>query len=227
MGKVLHESGQALRQIYFPTDSMVSLLSETRDGDSAEIGVVGNDGMVGVELLMGGGSATSRAVVECEGHAYRLPAHWLMDEFQRHGEFMVQTLRYTQSLITQIAQTAVCNRHHSVEQQLCRRLLLAQDRLPGDHLTMTQNVIASLLGVRREGVTAAAGALRKLGAIDYSRGNITVLDRSKLESLSCECYAVVRKETDRLQPYLQNAASSASCEEPPFDSRVRVPQNAH
>lgn len=203
--EVLHESGQALSHIYFPTDSIVSLLYETQNGGSTEIGVVGNEGLVGVELLMGGGSTTSRAIVQSAGHAYRLPAHWLKAEFDRHSELLLQTLRYTQALITQMAQTAVCNRHHALEKQLCRRLLLGLDRVPDNLLVMTQDLLASLLGVRREGVTDAAGKLRKLGAIAYSRGQITVLDRSTLERLSCECYAVVRKEVDRLQPYLTTA----------------------
>ncbi len=202
LGKVLYESGDALRHVYFPTDSIVSLLYVMEDGASAEISVVGNEGLIGVALFMGGESTPSRAVVQSGGSAYRLLGQRLKDEFNRHGAMMVLMLRYTQSLITQMAQTAVCNRHHSIDQQLCRWLLLSLDRLPSNRLTMTQELIANMLGVRREGVTDAAGKLQKFGVIKYSRGEITVLDRSKLEKLSCECYAVVRTETDRLLPYL-------------------------
>ncbi len=202
LGKVLYESGDALRHVYFPTDSIVSLLYVMEDGASAEISVVGNEGLIGVALFMGGESTPSRAIVQSGGSAYRLLGQRLKDEFNRHGAMMVLMLRYTQSLITQMAQTAVCNRHHSIDQQLCRWLLLSLDRLPSNRLTMTQELIANMLGVRREGVTDAAGKLQKFGVIKYSRGEITVLDRSKLEKLSCECYAVVRTETDRLLPYL-------------------------
>jgi len=202
LGKVLYESGDTMRHVYFPADCIVSLLYVMANGASAEISLVGNDGLVGVSLFMGGESTSSRALVQSAGSAYRLPARDLHDEFNRHGELMHLVLRYTQALITQMAQTAVCNRHHSVDQQLCRWLLLSLDRLSGNHLTMTQELIANMLGVRREGVTEAAGKLHKLGVIDYSRGHITVLDRSKLEELTCECYAVVRKETDRLLHYL-------------------------
>ncbi|MBL6751092.1 MAG: Crp/Fnr family transcriptional regulator [Nevskia sp.] len=202
LGEVLYESGDTLRHVYFPTDSIVSLLYVMESGASAEISVVGNEGLIGVALFMGGESTPSRAIVQSAGSAYRLLGQRLKDEFSRHGELLLLMLRYTQSLITQMAQTAVCNRHHSVDQQLCRWLLLSLDRLPGNRLTMTQELIANMLGVRREGVTSAAGRLQKLGVIEYSRGQITVLDRPKLESLSCECYAVVKKETDRLLPYL-------------------------
>jgi CRP-like cAMP-binding protein len=171
-------------------------------GASAEISVVGNEGLIGVALFMGGESTPSRAVVQSGGSAYRLAGQRLKDEFHRHGEMMLLMLRYTQSLITQMAQTAVCNRHHSIDQQLCRWLLLSLDRLPSNRLTMTQELIANMLGVRREGVTEAAGNLQTRGVIEYSRGQITVLDRQKLEQLSCECYEVVKKETDRLLPYL-------------------------
>lgn len=201
LGKVLYESGDALRHVYFPTDSIVSLLYVMEDGASAEISVVGNEGVVGVALFMGGESTPSRAVVQSAGHAYRLQGQKIKDEFNRHGEILQLLLRYTQSLITQMAQTAVCNRHHSIDQQLCRWLLLALDRLPGNKLDMTQELIANMLGVRREGVTDAAGKLQKLGVIEYSRGHITVLDRPLLEQLSCECYAVVKRETDRLLPH--------------------------
>jgi CRP-like cAMP-binding protein len=202
LGKVLYESGDAMRSVYFPTDSIVSLLYVMENGASAEISVVGNEGLLGIALFMGGESTSSRAIVQSAGYAYKLSAQRLKDEFNRHGELQVLLLRYTQSLITQMAQTAVCNRHHSIDQQLCRWLLLSMDRLPSNRLTMTQELIANMLGVRREGVTEAAGKLQELGVIQYSRGQITVLNRPKLETLSCECYAVVKKETDRLLPYM-------------------------
>jgi CRP-like cAMP-binding protein len=175
-------------------------------GASAEISVVGNEGLVGVALFMGGESTTNRAVVQSAGYAYRLSATRLKEEFNRHGDMMLLLLRYTQSLITQMAQTAVCNRHHSIDQQLCRWLLLSLDRLSDNKLVMTQELIANMLGVRREGVTDAAGKLQKAGAIEYSRGHIT-LDRPMLESLCCECYAVVKKETDRLLNYMPPKAN--------------------
>ena len=200
LGKVLYESGDTMRYVYFPTDSIVSLLYVMESGASAEISVVGKDGIVGVSLFMGGESTSSRAVVQSAGSAYRLAGQKLKDEFNRHSELMQLLLRYTQSLITQMAQTAVCNRHHSIDQQLCRWLLLSLDRLPDNKRTMTRELLANMLGVRREGVTEAAGKLQKLGVIDYCRGHITVLDRSKLEALSCECYAVVKRESDRLLP---------------------------
>ncbi len=202
LGKVLYESGDALRHVYFPTDAIVSLLYVMEDGASAEISVVGNEGLIGVAVFMGGESTPSRAIVQSAGHAYRLPGQKLKDEFNRHGEMLQLMLRYTQALITQMAQTAVCNRHHSIDQQLCRWLLLSLDRLPSNQLSMTQELIANMLGVRREGVTEAAGKLQKLGVIKYSQGHITVLDRPQLEALCCECYAVVKRETDRLLPYL-------------------------
>lgn len=201
LGKVLYESGDTLRHVYFPVDSIISLLYVMEDGASAEISVVGNEGLIGIALFMGGESTPSRAIVQSSGSAYRLLGQRLKDEFNRHGDLLLLMLRYTQSLITQMAQTAVCNRHHSVDQQLCRWLLLSLDRLPSNRLTMTQELIANMLGVRREGVTDAAGKLQKLGVIEYSRGHITVLDRAKLESLSCECYSVVKRETDRLLDY--------------------------
>ena len=201
LGKILYEPGDALRHIYFPTDCIVSLLYVLEDGHTAEICVVGNDGMIGVSLFMGGETTTSRAIVQSSGSAYRLKGTRLTQEFKRQGETMHIMLRYTQALITQMAQTAVCNRHHTVDQQLCRWLLLSLDRLPDNKLAMTQELIANMLGVRREGVTDAAGKLQKLGVVRYSRGQITVLDRPKLEALCCECYAVVKKETDRLLPY--------------------------
>jgi CRP-like cAMP-binding protein len=203
LGKVLYESGDLLRHVYFPVDSIVSLLYVLADGASAEISVVGNEGLIGIALFMGGETTPSRAIVQSAGHAYRLIGQHLKDEFHRNGAMQVLLLRYTQALITQMAQTAVCNRHHSVDQQLCRWLLLSLDRLTANRLTMTQELIANMLGVRREGVTEAAGKLQKRGVIKYSRGEITVLDRKKLEKLCCECYAVVRKESDRLMPRAQ------------------------
>src|SRR6202047_1343115 len=200
LGKALYESGDTLRHIYFPTDVIISLLYVLKDGASAEIAVVGNDGAIGVALFMGGETTTNRAIVQSAGSAYQMTGARLKEEFERHGELLHVLLRYTQALITQMAQTAVCNRHHSVDQQLCRWLLLSLDRLPSSRLTMTQELIANMLGVRREGVTEAASKLQKLGVIRYSRGQITVLDRSELEQLCCECYGVVKRETDRLLP---------------------------
>jgi len=200
LGWAVYESGGHLGYLYFPTNSIVSLLYVMEDGASAEIAVTGNDGLIGVALFMGGESTPSRAVVQSAGYAYRLKAAVLKREFERGGELQHLLLRYTQALITQMAQTAVCNRHHSVEQQLCRWLLLSLDRLPSNELTMTQELIANMLGVRREGVTEAAGHLQAAGLIHYSRGRITVLDRPKLEKRVCECYAVVKKEMDRLLP---------------------------
>ena len=200
LGKVLYESGDTMRYVYFPTDSIVSLLYVMESGASAEISVVGKDGIVGLSLFMGGESTSSRAVVQSAGSAYRLAGQKLKDEFNRHSELMQLLLRYTQSLITQMAQTAVCNRHHSIDQQLCRWLLLSLDRLPDNKLTMTQELIANMLGVRREGVTESALKLQKQGLIRYARGHITVLDRAGLEERACECYAVVKREYDRLLP---------------------------
>jgi CRP-like cAMP-binding protein len=200
LGKALYESGDKLRHIYFPTDSIVSLLYVLKDGGSAEIAVVGNDGAIGVALFMGGETTTNRAIVQSAGGAYQLTGARLKEEFERHGELLHVLLRYTQALLTQMAQTAVCNRHHSIEQQLCRWLLLSLDRLPNNKVTMTQQLIANMLGVRREGVTDAASKLQARGVINYSRGQIDVLDRPLLEELSCECYAVVKQETDRLLP---------------------------
>jgi CRP-like cAMP-binding protein len=200
LGKVLYESGDVMRHVYFPTDSIISLLYVLEDGASAEISVVGNEGIIGVSLFMGGETTPSRAIVQSAGFAYRLIGQLLKEEFHRNGGMQLLLLRYTQALLTQMAQTAVCNRHHSVDQQLCRWLLLSLDRLSSNKLTMTQELIANMLGVRREGVTDAAGKLQKLGVIQYARGRITVVDRPKLEKLCCECYAVVKKETDRLLP---------------------------
>jgi CRP-like cAMP-binding protein len=201
LGQVLYGSGEPLRFIYFPTDCIVSLLYVMESGAAAEISVVGNEGLIGVAVLMGGESTPNEAMVQIAGSAYRLPRQLFKSEFDRGGEMQFLLLRYTQSLLTQMAQTAVCNRHHSVEQQLCRWLLLCLDRLPSNQLTMTQEFIATMLGVQRAGVTAAASKLQKLGVIEYARGRITVLDRVKLEKLSCECYAVVKRETDRLLPF--------------------------
>jgi CRP-like cAMP-binding protein len=198
LGKVLYESGEALRHVYFPTDSIVSLLYVLTNGMPAEIAIVGNDGLIGIALFMGGATTTNRAVVQSAGSAYQLAGNLLKEEFDRHGEMQHLLLRFTQALITQMAQTAVCNRHHSIEQQLCRWLLLSLDRLASNELTMTQKLIADMLGVRRQGVTEAAGKLQELGVISYNRGEIMVLDRLRLEQLCCECYAVVRKETNRL-----------------------------
>jgi CRP-like cAMP-binding protein len=195
---VVYESGEALAYVYFPTDSIVSLLYVMQDGASAEIAVTGYEGLVGIALFMGGETTPSRAVVQSAGFAYRLKAAFLKKEFDDGGPLQHLALRYTQALITQMAQTAVCNRHHSVEQQLCRWLLLSLDRLSSNELTMTQELIANMLGVRREGVTEAAGRLQKAGLIKYSRGHIVVVNRPKLEARVCECYAVVKKEYDRL-----------------------------
>ncbi|MDB5985214.1 MAG: Crp/Fnr family transcriptional regulator [Nevskia sp.] len=200
LGYVLYESGIALQHVYFPIDCIVSLLYVMEDGSSAEIAVVGNEGIVGISLFMGGETTPSRAVVQSGGYALRLRGQLLKDEFNRSIAMQHLLLRYTQALLTQMAQTAVCNRHHSVEQQLCRWLLLSLDRLPDNKLVMTQELIANMLGVRREGVTEAAGKLQSAGLISYSRGKIVVLDRPRLEKKSCECYAVVKQEFDRLLP---------------------------
>ncbi len=204
LGKVLYESGDTLRYVYFPLDCIISLLYVMRNGASAEISIVGKEGLVGVPLFMGGESTSGRAIVRSGGVGYRVLAHRIKDEFNTHGDLMNLLLRYAQALITQISQTAVCNRHHSIDQQLCRWLLLSLDRLPSNELLMTQELIANMLGVRREGVTEAAGKLQKLGVIEYRRGHILVLNRPKLEQLSCECYEVVRQETERLMPYTRN-----------------------
>ena len=208
LGKVIYEPGDTLRHVYFPSDCIISLLYVMENGSSAEIAVVGNEGLVGVALFMGGESTPSRAIVQSAGRAYRLPGARLKEEFNRHGDLLTLMLRYTQALITQMSQTAVCNRHHSIDQQLCRWLLLSLDRLTSNQLAMTQELIANMLGVRREGVTDAAGKLQKLGVIEYMRGHITVVDRPRLEKLCCECYAVVKKETDRLLPYLPPSGTS-------------------
>lgn len=200
LGTALYESGVMLQHGYFPVDSIVSLLYVMADGASAEIAVVGNDGVVGVSLFMGGESTPSRAVVQSAGHAYRLEAERLRAEFALAGALQPLLLRYTQALLTQMAQTAVCNRRHSLDQQLCRWLLLSLDRLPSNELIMTQELIANMLGVRREGVAEAAARLQESGMIHYSRGRIVVLERAGLEARTCECYAVVKRESDRLLP---------------------------
>jgi CRP-like cAMP-binding protein len=200
LGEVVYESGRPLDHVYFPTTCIVSLLYVLENGASAEIAVVGNEGVVGVSLFMGGETTPSRAVVQSAGSAFRMPGKVMKEEFNRGGAMQHLMLRYTQALITQMAQTAVCNRHHSVDQQLCRWLLLSIDRLPKPEITMTQELIANMLGVRREGVTEAAGKLQKARVISYSRGHIKVLDRPRLEAMSCECYDVVRRETARLLP---------------------------
>jgi CRP-like cAMP-binding protein len=200
LGQVVYESGRTLSHVYFPTTAIVSLLYVMENGASAEIAVVGHEGVVGISLFMGGESTPSRGVVQSAGEGWRLRASAIKEEFNRSHPVMHLLLRYTQALITQMAQTAVCNRHHSLDQQLCRWLLLSLDRLPGNDLVMTQELIANMLGVRREGVTEAATKLQKLGLIRYARGHITVLDRPGLATRTCECYEVVKKEYDRLLP---------------------------
>ena len=201
LGEVLYEPDARLHHVYFPVNSIISMLYIMEDGSSAEIALVGNEGMLGISLFMGGETTPSHAVVQSAGHGLRLKAALLKAEFARFGPTMHLLLRYTQALITQMAQTAVCNRHHSIDQQLCRWLLLSLDRLQSNELSMTQELIANMLGVRREGVTEAAGKLQAAGLITYSRGRITVLDRSRLEAHSCECYQVVKTEQDRLLNY--------------------------
>ena len=198
LGDVIYESGTEQPYVYFPTDSIVSLLYVLEDGSSAEIAIVGNEGLVGISLFMGGGTTPSRAVVQSAGHAFRMRAQFVRDEFILAGRVQQLFLRYTQALLTQMGQTAVCNRHHTVDQQLCRWLLMSLDRLPSNELTMTQELIANMLGVRREGVTVAAGRLQDAGAISYVRGHIKILDRQKMEEIVCECYRVVKDEFDRL-----------------------------
>ncbi len=205
LGKVLYESGEGLNYVYFPTTAIVSLLYVMENGASAEIAVVGNEGIVGIAVFMGGETMPNRAVVQSAGHAYRLKGPVLKQELaraggRRHGSLQPLLLRYTMALLTQMAQTAVCNRHHTIDQQLCRWLLLSLDRLPSNELEMTQELIANMLGVRREGVTEAAGRLQSAGLIRYSRGHIRILDRPGLEARVCECYEVVRREFERLLP---------------------------
>ena len=208
LGMAVYESGGKQRYVYFPTNSIVSLLYVLADGASAEIAVTGCEGLVGIALFMGGETTPSRAVVQSAGQGYRLRADVLKQEFEKGGELQHLLLRYTQALITQMTQTAVCNRHHAVDQQLCRWLLLSLDRLPTRELVMTQELIANMLGVRREGVTEAAGKLQAEGLIEYSRGRINVLDRPKLEKRVCECYAVVKREYDRLLPAIMHGLAA-------------------
>jgi len=208
LGMVVYESGGTQGHVYFPTSSIVSLLYVLEDGSSAEIAVTGNEGLVGISLFMGGETTPSRAVVQSAGRGYRIKAAELKQRFESDGVLQHLLLRFTQALITQMTQTAVCNRHHSVDQQLCRWLLLSLDRLPGEELVMTQELIANMLGVRREGVTEAAGKLQDEGMIRYSRGKITVLDRAKLEARVCECYGVVKKEYDRLLPEISGRTAA-------------------
>ncbi len=203
-GKLLYEAGDAENRVYFPTDCIVSLLYETEEDTSEEISIVGNEGVVGVAVFMGGESATSQAIVQSTGHAYRLSGKLLKDEFNRHGALFYLLLRYSQALVTQMAQTAVCNRHHTIEQQLCRWLLLSLDRLASAPLAMTHELVSNMLDVRREGVTEASSKLHKLGVIEYNRGLITALSRPRLEELCCECYTVVKTESDRLLAYTEH-----------------------
>ena len=209
LGHVLYESNGTMTHVYFPTTAIVSLLYVLENGASAEIAVVGNEGVVGVSLFMGGGSTPNRAVVQSAGFGFKLNAHAMREEFDRAGPVLPLLLRYTMALIVQMSQTAVCNRHHSLDQQLCRWLLLSLDRLSGNELSMTQELIANMLGVRREGVSESALKLQKDGLIRYSRGRITVLDRPRLEHRTCECYAVVKAEYDRLLPLLKNGSFGA------------------
>lgn len=210
LGESLYEPGEKLQHAYFPTTAIVSLHYVTESGASAETAGAGNEGVVGVSLFMGGDTTSSSAVVQTAGHAYRMEGQQLKEEFNRAGLFQRLLLRYTQALMTQMAQTAVCNRHHSLEQQLCRWLLLTLDRLPTNELIMTQELVASMLGVRREGITEAAGKLQRAGLISYRRGHISVLDRTGLESHACECYAVVKKELLRLLPDVKYRQDSAA-----------------
>ena len=211
LGTVLYESGGAQGYVYFPTSSIVSLLFVLQNGSSAEIAVTGYEGLVGIALFMGGETTPSRAVVQSAGGGYRISAKALKQQFESDGALQLLLLRFTQALITQMTQTAVCNRHHSIDQQLCRWLLLSLDRLPSNELVMTQELIANMLGVRREGVTEAAGKLQADGLVEYSRGRITVLNRRKLEARVCECYAVVKKEYDRLLPAVPASLRDQRC----------------
>ncbi|MDP3608235.1 MAG: Crp/Fnr family transcriptional regulator [Methylophilus sp.] len=207
LGQVLYESGEKLDHVYFPTTAVISLLYVMENDLSAEIAIVGNEGVLGISLFMGGGTTPSRAVVQNAGQAYRLKAKLIQDEFNRAGPTMRLLLRYTQALITQMTQTAVCNRHHSVDQQLCRWVLLSLDRLASDELTMTHELVANMLGLDGEGVTKVAGKLQALNLIHYNQGKIKVLDRTGMEQKCCECYAVVKTEFDRLLPSINQLAS--------------------
>lgn len=221
---LLYESRRPMRHVYFPTDSIVSLQYVMENGASTALSVVGNEGLLGITLFMGGESTPTRSMVQSAGYAYRLPRLRVKEEFNRHGQLLLLMLRYTQSLITQISQTAVCNRHHSIDQQLCRWLLLSMDRLSHNHLTMTQEFIGNMLGVRREGVTQAALKLQQAGVISYARGMIKVLDRPKLEALSCECYGVVKKETDMLLNYLPQRQVIANTDSIPTAELPTIPE---
>jgi CRP-like cAMP-binding protein len=214
LGDVIYEPGKEQPWVYFPTNSIVSLLYVMEDGASAEIAIVGNEGLVGISLFMGGNTTPSRAVVQSAGHAFRMRAEFIREEFNLAGPVQFLFLRYTQALLTQMGQTAVCNRHHDVDQQLCRWLLMSLDRLSSNELTMTQELIANMLGVRREGVTEAAGKLQRAGVISYSRGRIRVLDRVRLEQLACECYDVVKKEFARLLPWERTRPSGLASPTP-------------
>ncbi len=216
-GSVIYEAGLAECYAYFPNDALISLLAVIRNGKSAEVAVVGNEGMVGIDALTGGRNPCSQAMVQCAGSAYRVPTRVLKEEYDRHSQMRWLILCYMQSLVTQISQTAVCNRHHSIEQQICRKLLVAADRLSGNELELTQGKIADLLGVRREGVSVVARALRRHGAIDYHRGHIRILDREKLEELSCECYAVVKSNGDHLRPNEFRAVAQKMMTQPDVD----------
>ncbi len=203
LGAVVYESRQPMHHVYFPTNSIISMQYLLKDGSSTSVSVVGNEGLLDITLTLGGdGCSTSRSLVQSAGHAYRLPKQNMLSELNRHGDMLSLTLRYTQALLSQVSQTAACNRSHHIFQRLCRWLLISMDRLEDNHLTMTQEFLANMLGVRREGVTEAALKLQRLNVISYRRGLIDVLDRSKLEELSCECYRVVRKETDMLLNYM-------------------------
>jgi CRP-like cAMP-binding protein len=226
LGKVLHEPGDHLRHAYFPTTAIVSLHQLMESGAAVETAGVGHEGMVGISLFLGGNTTPSAAVVQAAGHAYRLDRRVLREEFTRAGAMQRLLLRYVQALATQICQTAACNRHHSVQQQLCRWLLLTLDRLPSNELIMTQELIANLLGVRREGITDAAGALQRAGLIRYRRGHIAVLDRSGLETCACECYVVVRKEMSRLLPDVRHRRDSATVIGAPAAVRKRLVDSA-
>jgi CRP-like cAMP-binding protein len=220
----MYEAGRPMRHVYFPTDSIISLQYMMENGASTAILVVGNEGLLGISLLMSGETTPARSLVQSAGYAYRLPRSRIKDEFSRHGQLLLLMLRYTQALITQVSQTAVCNRHHSIDQQLCRWLLLSMDRLSHNHLTMTQEFIANMLGVRREGVTGAALKLQQQGAIAYSRGLIKVLDRPKLEALACECYSVVKRETEMLLHYVPQRSVITNKESIPVVVLPTAPQ---
>jgi CRP-like cAMP-binding protein len=226
LGEVIYESGVDQSYAYFPTDSIVSLMHVSGDGSPAEIAIIGNEGLVGISLFMGGRTTPNRAVVQSAGHAFRIRASYIRDEFTRAATVQHHFLRYAQALLTQIGQTAACNRHHSVNQQLCRWLLMSLNRLPTNELTMTQELIANMLGVQRQGITHAAGKLQRAGVIEYHRGRIRVLDRSRLERSACECYAVVKKEFMRLLPWLPWQSGEPSCAATIFRKTVPAAQRS-